>query len=255
MIIEYLRPTTISEALELLNRKSPVTYSMGGGTSLNRPFDTQFAVVDLQAISLDQVNRKGNSIELGATATLQKILEFPDLPTAVHQAIKLEATYNLRQMATIAGTLVTANGRSPLATVMLGMDASLEILALDKKPTQVKLGDWLPLRESREGGTLISKVTVPGNIKITLESIARTPADQAIVCAAVAKWPSGRTRLALGGYGKRPVMAMDGPEESGIEGAAESAYSQAGDEWASAEYRKEMAGILAVRCLNNLGQS
>ena len=80
-------------------------------------------------------------------------------------------------------------------------------------------------------------------------TIARTPADRPIVCVAAARWPSGRTRLALGGFGAAPTLAMDGPEDSGAQIAAASAYSQAGDEWASAEYRSEAAGILALRCL------
>jgi len=42
-------------------------------------------------------------------------------------------------------------------------------------------------------------------------------------------------------------LAMDGTEAAGIEPAARSAFQDAGDEWASAEYRSEAAAILAVR--------
>jgi len=69
------------------------------------------------------------------------------------------------------------------------------------------------------------------------------------LCAAVSRWSSGRTRVALGGFGSQPVLAFDGPESGGVEAAAISAYNQAEDEWASANYRKETAGILALRCL------
>lgn len=254
MIIEYLRPSTIFEALALLARNEPITYPLGGGTYLNRPQYAQYAVVDLQSLGLGKISRKGNLIQVGATATLQKIVEFQGLQEDFLKAIKLETTYNLRQMATIAGTLVTATGRSPLATVLLSMDASIEIFTQDHEPRQVKLGDWLPVRDIRESGMLITSVYIPTTFKLGYESISRTPTDQAIVCAAVAQWPSGRTRLALGGYGKAPVMAMDGPEADGITSAAQNAYSHAGDEWASAEYRREMAGILAERCLNRINQ-
>lgn len=91
-------------------------------------------------------------------------------------------------------------------------------------------------------------------MKIAYESIARTPADQAIVCAAIAQWSSGRTRVALGGWGEIPSLAMDGPEASGIEMASKSAYSHAGDGWASGEYRQEMAGLLATRCLQRINK-
>ena len=255
MITEYSRPNTIPEAMALLARKSLQSYPLGGGTYLNRPQDASYAVVDLQALGLCEIIRKGNDVEIGATATLQEVLEFEGFPEDVYRAIKLETTYNLRQMATIAGTLVTATGRSPLATILLSSDASLEELEYKQKPKRVKLGDWLPMREARKPGALISKIIMAGNGKISYEYISRSPADQAIVCAAVTRWPSGRTRLVLGGYGKAPVMALDGAEAEGIESAAKSAYSHAGDEWASAEYRSEMAGILATRCLDRLNQT
>ena len=38
----------------------------------------------------------------------------------------------------------------------------------------------------------------------------------------------------------------------GVELAARSAYLSAGDEWASAEYRSEMAGVLVKRCLRRV---
>ena len=99
---------------------------------------------------------------------------------------------------------------------------------------------------------MISAISLPLNIRVAYESITRTPADQPIVCAAIAHWHSGRTRLALGGWGKAPILAMDGPEAEGLELAARSAYSHAVDEWASAEYRQEMAGILALRCIKRI---
>jgi CO/xanthine dehydrogenase FAD-binding subunit len=132
------------------------------------------------------------------------------------------------------------------------MDASLEVLALDKDPKQERLGDWLPIRVMEKHGRMISAISFPVNVRTAYESISRTPADQPIVCAAVAQWHSGRTRLALGGWGDAPVLAMDGPEAEGLEITARSAYSQAEDEWASAEYRQEMAGILALRCIKRI---
>jgi CO/xanthine dehydrogenase FAD-binding subunit len=252
MIIEYQRPTTIPEALNLLARKQPISYPLGGGTHINRDTDKQYAVIDLQALGLGIISKAGNLLQVGSAATLQELLDYKGLPEDLYQSIKLEATTNLRQIATIAGSLVTASGRSPLTTVLLALDASLQTLVLDKEVQQTKLGDWLPLRAAREPGELICQISLPLNVKTAYESIARTPADQPIVCAAVAQWPSGRTRLALGGWGGAPILAMDGPEAEGLEAAARSAYSHAEDEWASGEYRHEMAGILALRCIKRI---
>ncbi|MEW5871169.1 MAG: FAD binding domain-containing protein [Chloroflexota bacterium] len=252
MIIEYHRPATLEEALSLLARPEPLTLPLAGGTVLNQPGSASVAAVDLQALGLDQIQARGNSLELGATLTLQGLVEAAQvqqsLPALV-RASQHEASYNLRQVASLAGTLVAAGGRSPFATAMLALDAVLNIQPGDE---QAGLGDWLPLREPRQPGRLITSLVIPLHARLAYEYVARTPADRPIVCAALAVWPSGRVRLALGGYGRTPRLAFDGTEAQGVEIAASSAYSQAGDEWASAAYRQEVAGVLAKRCLQSL---
>ena len=265
MIIEYYRPQTLQEALALLGRPEPPTKPLGGGSVLNQPSREPLAVVDLQALGLDGYQTKGNILELGATLTLQGLLESLELnPGSIKplvpglpRAIRHEATHNLRQMATVAGTIVAAGGSSPFTTAILALDAVLTIasagdVASSVAETTLSIGDLLPLRRGRLEGRLITRLTLPTNAHLVYESIARSPADLPIVCAAMAIWPSGRTRLALGGYGKTPLLAFDGPEATGVETAAKSAYSEAGDEWATAAYRQEMAGVLARRCLETL---
>jgi len=256
MIIEYHRPTTLEEALTLLRRVDPHTVPLAGGSALNQPAPQPFAVVDLQALGLNAIRSRGHFLDIGATATLQGLLEYHaeaksrgnGLPAALIRAIEHEATYNLRQVASVAGTLVAADGRSPFTTVLLALDAALTVQPGDDR---LDLGDLLPLRLERLRGRLITQATIPLNVRLGYEYVARSPADRPIVCAALARWPSGRTRLALGGYGSAPLLAFDGTETEGVEVAARNAYSQAEDEWASAEYRQEVAGILATRCLQS----
>jgi CO/xanthine dehydrogenase FAD-binding subunit len=45
---------------------------------------------------------------------------------------------------------------------------------------------------------------------------------------------------------------MDGPEAEGLEIAARNAFYEAGDERASAEYRREIAAVLARRALEKV---
>ena len=248
MIIEYHRPQTLEEALTLLARPQPLTLPVAGGSALNKPSQKEFAAVDLQALGLDKAQKRGSSLSLGATLSLQKLLDGAGgwhLPPALVRAIEHEATYNLRQVATVAGTLVAADGRSPFTTAMLALDAELVLQPGDEA---ICLGNLLPFRPDLLRGRLITEVKIPLNARLAYEYVARTPADLPIVCAALAAWPSGRARLALGGYNRAPVLALDGMEAGGLEAAARSAYSQAADQWASAEYRQEIAGVLALRC-------
>lgn len=254
MNLEYYRPKTIDEALALLARKDPLTIPLAGGTVVNQPGMTAQAVVDLQDLGLATYRQRGNSLELGAMLTLQQLLNLGksgelSLPGDLPLVVEKEVSYNLRQAASLAGTLVAADGRSPLATAMLAMEAVLTLLPDEE---QISLGDLLPLRGESLPGRLISQVSIPSHLKFAYESVARSPADRPIVCAAVAMWPGGRVRVALGGYGCTPLLAFDGTEPAGIDIAARSAYSQASDEWAGADYRSDVAGVLAQRCLNRL---
>ena len=59
-------------------------------------------------------------------------------------------------------------------------------------------------------------------------------------------------RIALGGYGAAPIMALDGPDTGGVESAVMNAYANADDEWATAEYRRTMAVVLSNRCVGDV---
>lgn len=265
MLTAYHRPQTLDEALTLLAQ--PNALPLGGGTLLSHGLSDSVQVVDLQLLGLNSLNKKGNELEIGATLTLQALLESEHCPDALKTALKLEAPLNIRHSATVAGTLVTCDGRSTLATMCLALDAKLitivnrqsQALAPGASTGVVNLGDFLPLRPRG----LITSITIPANVKLAFEYVSRTPADKPIVCAALAQWNSGRTRLALGGYGKSPLLGMDGTESedtsssdldkhsilSSVQTAARNAFHEATDEYGSAEYRMDVAATLAKRCL------
>jgi len=261
MITAYHRPQTLDEALTLLAQ--PNILPLGGGTLLSKPTTDSVEVADLQALGLDTVKKNGNNLELGATLTLQTLLESEHCPPALKSALKLEAPLNIRNSATIAGTLIACDGRSTFASVLLAMDAKVTVSSKQKAEESLNIGDLLPLRDQVRG-KLITRIVIPLNVKLAFEYVSRTPADKPIVCAALAQWNSGRTRLALGGYGKSPMLAMDGTESEGVDAsstdfvlrsaqaAARNAFHEAADEWASAEYRMDVAAILAKRCLEGL---
>lgn len=252
MIIEYHRPETLDEALRLLERKEPVTVPLGGGSWLSQKKDPDFAVVDLQNLGLNKIDVEGQLLLLGATVTLQELFEFAGLATpgagALRECIEREAASNLRRMATIAGTIVRCDGRSPLTTALLALDARLVWAPGNELQA---LGDFLPLRESFGHERLMLGVRITSNPQLQVEMVSRTPMDRPILCAAVATWPSGRTRVALGGHGPAPILAMDGPEAGGAMVAAQEAYRFSDDEWASAEYRMDVIGKLIQRMMES----
>lgn len=252
MIIEYHRPQTMADALALLARTTPMTLPLGGGTILNRQDDADFAVVDLQSLGLADLIMEGQVVRIGAMARLEQLHQTDIWPAEMRSALvdslDHEAGQNVRQQATLGGSLVGCDGRSAFVTALLALDPRLEWAGENE---QQALGDYLPVREEFGRGRLLLEVRLPLNARLRFAGVSRSPMDQPVVCAAVATWPSGRTRVALGGFGKMPILAMDGPEPGGASAAAREAMRYAADEWASAEYRMETAAALARRLVQD----
>jgi CO/xanthine dehydrogenase FAD-binding subunit len=247
VITTYHRPQTVQDALELIRRPSPRTVPLGGGTLLAQGTSEEVEVVDLQNLKMDRIEKRGNTLTVGATTTLQHLMEHAGCPAPLVTAIRLEAPLNLRNAASVAGSIVVCDGRSPFATVLLALDARLSLMRQTRET--IGLGEFLLLRKPDAGGYLITGLELFLGAQLAFEYAARTPADKPIVAAAIARWNSGRTRVVLGGYGPAPILAMDGPEETGIESAVGNALRDADDPWGSAAYRMDVAATLCRRCL------
>ncbi|HEY3476953.1 MAG TPA: FAD binding domain-containing protein, partial [Anaerolineales bacterium] len=185
MIIAYHRPKTLDEALALLAH--PNRTPLGGGTLLSKPGTDPVEAVDLQSLNLDSVEKQGHSLKIGATVTLQTLLMSNACPEALRSALKLEAPLNLRNAATVAGTLVSCDGRSTFVSALLALDAKLEQMKSSDSKVESRtsnIGDFLPLRDLQ--GWLITAITIPLNARLAFEYVSRTPADKPIVCAALA---------------------------------------------------------------------
>ncbi|MDR3574946.1 MAG: FAD binding domain-containing protein [Anaerolineaceae bacterium] len=248
MIVEYHRPKTLEETLVLLGRTGLPTYPLGGGTFLSQHTTEACAVVDLQSLGLSSIEKQGNMLILGATAALQSLYESSEIPSELKGVIYKEHSSNLRRTATIAGTLVTADESSPMAAALLALDAHLKWAPGEE---EIGLGDWLPLRHKWSKGKLMLSISISTQAKLLYEGVSRTPGDRPIVCVAIGKWSSGRTRVVIGGFGSAPLLAMDGPEARGAESAIKIAHSQYIKPGNNKTYQLEITKILVHRLLEN----
>ena len=88
MIIEYLRPETLDQAINLLHRQNPKSIPLGGGTSLaQKRSDDAIAVIDLQALGMREIVLKNGYLELGANVTLQQIHDSTQIPVAIRASV------------------------------------------------------------------------------------------------------------------------------------------------------------------------
>ena len=254
--LKYFRPTKMEDAIDLIQKAEP----LAGGTSITPRRDSIPQVVDVQDLGMDGFHVEGERIEIGAACKLQSLIEHgTEIPGALVAACRLEAGLNMRQMSSLAGTLVEADGRSSLLTALMVLDANVVI---EPGAESISLEDFLRTREEPDARFLITKVILRKPKAMAIDYVARAPADRPIVCAAAAlhgEGDSAKIWIALGGYGTRPIRVHDAEESvikersfEEVSEAATRAYAQAEDAFASAEYRAHVAGVLVQRVLKEV---
>ncbi len=257
VIVAYHRPTSLDEALRLLRRPAPRTRPVAGGLFLMpqaRATANALELVDVQELGLSEIEVvHGRTLRAGAALSLQGLLEAPALPEGLAAAIRRTFPLPQRGQATVAGSLMAANGTSPWAAASMALDAIVH-WAPGADEASTPWGDIYALRERyRQPGWLITAVTWPLTPQVRVETIARSPADRPLVLVAVARWPRGRVRMVVGGWGAAPRLVLDGPSAAGWEVALQEALAQADDSRASAAYRRAAASTLAQRALQAVG--
>lgn len=259
-LTEYHQPTTLDEALKLLRRTRIKTVPLAGGTSLvpEAARDVQ-AVVDLNALDLSFV-RQNQGLAIGATTKLQTLVDHEGVRAyadgVLVTAILDAAARNTREAASFAGSIVAAPSNSPLFTALLALDARLVVrTARGTREDESALPYWTPQPRS-----LILRVTLPAlsvNTHAAYEKVARTPADLPIVCVAaratIDQDQLRAIRLALGGVAEKPIVITrpTGSIEDLVQ-LAVSTVTPVDDYFATADYRREMIGVLTKRALSNL---
>ncbi len=255
----YYRPETLAEALRLLAQ--PNTFALAGGTSLLAA-DVPGAVVDLQALGLNQAQLVNGRLYLGATLTLDNLAGWlqentPDAaPTALlRRAIQQAGPNTYRHAATIGGVIGARLPDSELLAALLALETTLHWHT--PEPSTIPLADYLAADE-RPSGLIVQVAMAWPNGRFASERVARTPADYPIV--AITGWQpeGGALRLAATGLATRPIRLTaaeaalaQGDEATAVQ-SAQSVCTHPGDFRGDADYRRAVTAVLLQRVLNGL---
>ena len=132
----FLRPTSLSGVLELLDR-FPEGRLIAGATELGlditKRFKTFPVLISVEAVSeLKEIRATNLEWHIGAAATLTEIEEklaeeFP----ALGDMLRVFGSRQIRNRATMGGNLVTASPIGDSAPVLLALDAKVVLVALE----------------------------------------------------------------------------------------------------------------------------
>jgi carbon-monoxide dehydrogenase medium subunit len=140
----YLRPTSLDDALELLDDYAPAARIIAGGTDvlveLQRGVKPTRTLIDVTALpGLKYVREEDGVIEIGALATHNDVLASSlcanhALPLA--QACFEVGAPQIRTRATVVGNLITASPANDTITPLLALDAQLVVTSREGEHCQ-----------------------------------------------------------------------------------------------------------------------
>lgn len=263
----YFRPTRLQEALDLAAQPGSIALAGGNATlgSLELPFET---FVDLQTIpELKQAQQQDNGwYDIGAGCTLQQAAGLSGLPDVFRRALTRAIPLNQRSGTSVGESLLQAVRFPEWAAALVAHDIAIHHLLPDGEAVTFAASEAIaqPSDHDLRRGVLtgISIPPLESSDALGAAYVARTPADQPIVNAAVFVRldVNGRVETifsALSGVSESPVTVVslalaEQPLNEGTINQAVDAISDlspVGDSSGSAEYRAEMARVLLRRAL------
>ena len=273
---DYHAPTSLDEAVALLQRYGGDAKILAGGQSLmpllNFRLSRPAALVDLNRIaSLAYIREENGQVRLGAM-TRQRTIEFSPVVARrlplLSEATKWVGHLPIRTRGTIGGSIAHADPSAEYPAVLTALEG--EVVASGPNGERVvKAKDLFLtyLTTSLESDEVLSEIrlpVMPMGAGFALEEFARRHGDFAIVAiAAMVVRDAARckqARLATAGAGPVPVrlraaeeiLERDGVTDAAIDAAARRAaelVSPDSDIHASADYRRHLTMVLTRRAL------
>ena len=278
---EYHAPTSLNEAISLLQEYGEAARPLAGGTDLvvqMKEKATKFAapshivsllrVPELSGVSFSE----SEGLRIGAGATMSQVADSPIIREryrAIAEGAALVGSIQTMNMATVGGNLCNAAPSADIAPPLLALEAEAVIVGPSGRRKLVLEEFFLgPGKTALAADELLAEVRVPlpppGTGSAYDRHTPRKQMDIAVVGVAAALTMAGerieRVRVALGAVAPTPVRAPQA--EAALEGQAPSdeLFARAADVSAaecspiadlrgSAEFRRHIVRVMTKRML------
>ena len=271
----FHRPSTLPEAIRILQKGKGHTRIVAGGTDLVLAGDRSVTeLVDITRTGLDSIEIKGGALILGATVRLAD-LEQSEVVARFAAGILARAAATCgsiqnRNMATVGGNLAHASPAADLVTPLLALEATV-VLADSRGRKSYPLIDYIAMaHEAKLARSILVEIAVPPPAKASasgwgFQKLGRTAVDISLVnvAAGVGLDAKGRVkwaRVAMGAVAPLPFRSsaveerligrvLDRATVLDASMAAREVVNPISDVRASGEYRREMSGVMLARAL------
>ncbi|HEY1369143.1 MAG TPA: FAD binding domain-containing protein [Gaiellaceae bacterium] len=243
--LEYVRPTTLDDALAALAAEGAVP--IAGGHSLVPMLKTRLArpslVVDVRDVLPRGISGDRSSVTIGAATTWRDLSAAREVPELVRECASGIGDLQVRNHGTAAGSLAHADPASDFAAVALATDASLRLLSASGERV-VAAADFFvgPFTTVLAQGELIVEIVLPAEYAGSAYVAVEDPASgYALAGAAVCVYGGGRSAIGLTGATAVPVRldAVTSVDELDVLADART----------DAGYRRRLAAVVIERAL------
>ncbi|MEA3239423.1 MAG: FAD binding domain-containing protein [Candidatus Bipolaricaulota bacterium] len=283
-LTNYARPSTPDEALTLLHKAGKSARYVGGGADVARSLPSDVTtLIDICALNLSSIEEGPDGIVIGATATLNEVLESESVSKVcdgvIAEMMRKVGSPLLRNLATIGGTLVSAHSWSDVIPLFLVLDA--QVTLYDGESRTLPLADLYTLR-GQLADSILTSVKIPASAAgdyAAFHKFSRTGYDIALLnCACYVHVEAGRcteARIAVGGTPRlaarlpqvedalrAEALRAEAPRAEALSGdtiekiarIAQDTTETANDKRASGEYRKQLVYAGVKRCLRQIAE-
>jgi CO/xanthine dehydrogenase FAD-binding subunit len=271
-VTEYLRPRALEEALALLHNAGKSARLVGGGADVALSLGNEVStLIDLCNLGLSTIEDTGDQIQIGATATLNQVLESADIKAmyggVLSKMLQKVASPLLRNIGTIGGTLVSAHPWSDVIPLLEVLGAQVTLY-----DGQYQTYDISKLYESRAifTGSIVTQVAIPkadGRDFAAFHKFSRTGYDVALLNVAcylhMGNDGCRKSRIAIGGTPHLASRVAKVEEALNKERLTPETIEQvalvardttktANDRRATGEYRKQLVYAGVKQCLSEI---
>jgi carbon-monoxide dehydrogenase medium subunit len=268
----YHRPVETEKACGILMEHANDAAVLGGGTWLlprmNRDEIAFNHVVDLRGLGLNTIKMRDNFVELGAMVTYSDVLASPELtdtvPLLQQVARGITGGNQVRNLGTLVGSACYANPSSDMPAVLVALEARLRVSG-SAGHREVNASDFFLdafLVDLRPGEFVTSFVVPRHRLRTGYYKLKISGSSWPIATAtAVINETTGERTVTLGAVERRPlridlssVMEADGVMRGAdfADLVRQRVLDPWGDVLASADYRREVAGVVARRAAEKL---
>ena len=270
---DYFKPSSIDEAIKLLNKYGAKARILSGGTDLvvriKDGFETPDAVIDIKGLDeLKVLDFKDNKLIVGTLTTFNELIDsevvkekFPLL----WESAKSVASMGIRNRATMVGNICSAVPSLDSGPALLLYEATVVVKGKDGE-RRIPIEEWFlgPRKTALKEGELVEYIEIPLPQKKHAGCYVKlgryNGEDLAQVGVGVLALEGNEYRVAFCAVGPKPTRAkkieelLNGKElsDSLIEEAkklVEEEISPITDIRATKEYRMHMAKVMLDRAL------